>query len=313
MARHARGAQLAPSEPPAGPEPVGRAGRRHARAAKQKKRRRTGGLLAICATALAAGAGGVVSGVLPAPDASVVAGDLPVGGLPLADSATPDGAGSTTPGSGATAGGSPSTAATPHTDSSPAADRGVARPPLASPTTATTSPAPVPTAGATATATAGTTASKSAAPTSTPTSAAPSATAKATASASPAAKTASPAAAVLALVNEQRAQAGCSPVTADSRLDALATAFSDDMAARGFFDHTDPDGHTPWDRAKAAGITNLGGENIARGQATPEAVMTAWMNSPGHRANILNCKFTTLGVGVHQGSGGPWWTQDFGY
>jgi uncharacterized protein YkwD len=118
---------------------------------------------------------------------------------------------------------------------------------------------------------------------------------------------------VLRLVNEQRAQAGCSPLTADSKLQALATAFSEEMAARNFFDHTDPDGRTPWDRAKAAGIGNLGGENIARGQADAAAVMDAWMNSPGHRANILNCSFTTLGVGVHFGTGGPWWTQDFGY
>ena len=85
------------------------------------------------------------------------------------------------------------------------------------------------------------------------------------------------------------------------------------MAARGFFDHTDPDGDTPWDRAAAAGISDLGGENIARGQADAQAVMEAWMNSPGHRANILNCDYRTLGVGVHVGAGGPWWTQDFGF
>jgi uncharacterized protein YkwD len=120
-------------------------------------------------------------------------------------------------------------------------------------------------------------------------------------------------AAILSLVNQERSTAGCKPLTADSALDGLAQAFSDDMAARGFFDHTDPDGDDPWDRAKARGITDLGGENIAKGQATAEAVMTAWMNSPGHRANILNCDYTTLGVGVHFGSGGPWWTQDFGY
>ncbi|MFC9844602.1 CAP domain-containing protein [Streptomyces sp. NPDC060223] len=119
--------------------------------------------------------------------------------------------------------------------------------------------------------------------------------------------------AVLELVNVERANAGCSPVAANSSLTELASAFSADMAARGFFDHTDPDGATPWDRAATAGISNLGGENIARGQATAEAVMEAWMNSPGHRANILNCDFKTLGVGVHLGEGGPWWTQDFGY
>ncbi|MEU4010428.1 CAP domain-containing protein [Streptomyces pseudogriseolus] len=118
---------------------------------------------------------------------------------------------------------------------------------------------------------------------------------------------------VLRLVNAERAKVGCSPVTADSALTALATAFSNDMAGRGFFDHTDPDGDTPWDRAQAAGISNLGGENIARGQADAEAVMQAWMDSPGHKANILNCDFKSLGVGVHLGPGGPWWTQNFGY
>ncbi|MFE5403969.1 CAP domain-containing protein [Streptomyces sp. NPDC056580] len=118
---------------------------------------------------------------------------------------------------------------------------------------------------------------------------------------------------VLKLVNEERAKVGCSALSADSSLTALAEAFSDDMAARGFFDHTDPDGASPWDRAAKAGITDLGGENIARGQADAAAVMEAWMNSPGHRANILNCDFKTLGVGVHLGPGGPWWTQDFGY
>ncbi|MEU3890139.1 CAP domain-containing protein [Streptomyces sp. NPDC029041] len=121
------------------------------------------------------------------------------------------------------------------------------------------------------------------------------------------------AAQVLSLVNEERAKVGCSPVAADSALTDLARSYSEDMAARGFFDHTDPDGRTPWDRAEKAGISNLGGENIARGQASAAAVMDAWMNSPGHRANILNCDFKTLGVGVEFGSGGPWWTQNFGY
>jgi uncharacterized protein YkwD len=118
---------------------------------------------------------------------------------------------------------------------------------------------------------------------------------------------------VLKLVNVERTKVGCSPVAANSALTDLAQAFSEDMDARDFFDHTDPSGLSPWDRAAKAGITGLGGENIARGQASPEAVMEAWMNSPGHRANILNCDFKTLGVGAQFGSGGPWWTQDFGY
>ncbi|MGW2063463.1 CAP domain-containing protein [Streptomyces sp. NPDC001937] len=129
---------------------------------------------------------------------------------------------------------------------------------------------------------------------------------------SPAADT-SAQAAVLALVNQERAKVGCSPVTASASLASLAQDFSDDMAARGFFSHTDPDGQTPWDRATKAGVTGLGGENIARGQADAQAVMASWMNSEGHRANILNCDYKTLGVGVHYGSGGPWWTQDFGF
>ncbi|MFF7382784.1 CAP domain-containing protein [Streptomyces griseoluteus] len=118
---------------------------------------------------------------------------------------------------------------------------------------------------------------------------------------------------VLRLVNVERAKVGCTPVAANSALTGLAEAFSGDMAARDFFDHTDPDGATPWDRAAKAGITGLGGENIARGQSDAAAVMDAWMKSPGHRANILNCDFKTLGVGVHMAPGGPWWTQDFGY
>jgi uncharacterized protein YkwD len=118
---------------------------------------------------------------------------------------------------------------------------------------------------------------------------------------------------VLSLVNDQRTKAGCAPLKDDPRLDALAGSFSDEMAERGFFGHTAPDGRTQWDQAKAAGITNLGGENIARGQATAQAVMNAWMNSPRRRAHILDCRFHTLGVGVHHGTGGPWWTEDFGY
>ncbi|WP_405863694.1 CAP domain-containing protein [Streptomyces sp. NBC_01515] len=118
---------------------------------------------------------------------------------------------------------------------------------------------------------------------------------------------------VLKLVNEQRALVGCSPVAANSSLTTLAENFSQQMADQDFFDHTDPSGATPWDRAEKLGITNLGGENIARGQADAAAVMDAWMNSAGHKANILNCDFKTLGVGVHFGTGGPWWTQDFGY
>nr|WP_308124593.1 CAP domain-containing protein [Streptomyces sp. NEAU-YJ-81] len=118
---------------------------------------------------------------------------------------------------------------------------------------------------------------------------------------------------VLTLVNEEREKAGCAPVTADPKLAQLAEDFSEDMSLRQFFDHISPDGDSPWDRAESAGILDLGGENIARGQSDAQAVMDSWMNSSGHRANILNCSFKRLGVGTHLGTGGPWWTQDFGY
>ncbi|MFF9088530.1 sigma-70 family RNA polymerase sigma factor [Streptomyces sp. NPDC014991] len=118
---------------------------------------------------------------------------------------------------------------------------------------------------------------------------------------------------VVALVNKERAAAGCGSVTEDAQLDKAAQGHSDDMAARGFFDHTNPDGAGPGERITGAGYRwSTYGENIAQGQQTPQTVMNSWMHSPGHRANILNCSFKNLGVGVHNGSGGPWWTQDFG-
>ncbi|NNJ07404.1 sigma-70 family RNA polymerase sigma factor [Streptomyces sp. PKU-MA01144] len=118
---------------------------------------------------------------------------------------------------------------------------------------------------------------------------------------------------VVALVNAERAKAGCGPVRSNDKLETAARRHSEDMAARGYFDHTSPDGTDPGDRITAAGYQwSTYGENIARGQQSPSSVMTSWMNSPGHRANILNCSFKELGVGIHDGSGGPWWTQAFG-
>ncbi|MCS0635088.1 sigma-70 family RNA polymerase sigma factor [Streptomyces sp. LP05-1] len=118
---------------------------------------------------------------------------------------------------------------------------------------------------------------------------------------------------VTALVNSERAKNGCGPVSQNGLLDTAARRHSDDMAARGYFDHTSPDGKDPGDRVTAAGYQwSTYGENIARGQQSPESVMDSWMNSSGHRANILNCSFKEIGVGIHEGSGGPWWTQVFG-
>ncbi|MGR4880158.1 CAP domain-containing protein [Streptomyces sp. LARHCF249] len=119
--------------------------------------------------------------------------------------------------------------------------------------------------------------------------------------------------AVLALVNKERAAAGCGPLAANAQLTAAARAYSDTMARSGVMSHTGPDGSTMTTRVEAAGYgwSRLG-ENIARGQADADAVMNAWMNSPGHKANILNCAFREIGIGVHKGDGGPWWTQNFG-
>ncbi|MFD3696232.1 sigma-70 family RNA polymerase sigma factor [Streptomyces sp. NPDC058646] len=118
---------------------------------------------------------------------------------------------------------------------------------------------------------------------------------------------------VVALVNSERAAAGCGPLQEDPQLRTAAQGHSDDMAARDFFSHTSPDGSDPGKRTTAVGYRwSTYGENIAKGQQTPQQVMDSWMKSPGHRANILNCSFKDIGVGIHQGKGGPWWTQNFG-
>ncbi len=116
---------------------------------------------------------------------------------------------------------------------------------------------------------------------------------------------------ILTLVNEERAAAGCAALSLDGSLTAAATAHSLDMAAQGYFSHTGLDGSQPWDRARAAGYGSSGiGENIAAGYGSAEAVMSGWMNSSGHRANILNCGYRHLGVGY--AAQGNHWTQLFG-
>ena len=118
---------------------------------------------------------------------------------------------------------------------------------------------------------------------------------------------------VLALVNKTRAEYGLNPLTWAEDLAVVARAHSSDMIRRSFFDHTNPDGKSPFDRIKAAGITyRTAAENIAYGQRSPEEVMNAWMNSSGHRANILNAKVKEMGVGAVRNSGGTiYWTQLF--
>lgn len=119
---------------------------------------------------------------------------------------------------------------------------------------------------------------------------------------------------VLALTNDERAKAGCKALSWDATLAKVAQAHSEDMAANGYFAHESQDGRSPFDRMKAAGYAfRTAAENIAAGQPTPTSVMKSWMNSSGHRANILNCSLTELGVGVAKGGPyGIYWTQDFG-
>jgi len=168
-----------------------------------------------------------------------------------------------------------------------------------------------------ATATSSPSATASAKPTATaPATKAPATTtaAKPSATATTPAATASasgPTAQVVQLVNSERSKAGCSPLTVNAKLTKAAQAHSEDMAAHRTMSHTGSDGSSPGDRITAAGYSwSMYGENVAYGYSTPQSVMTAWMNSPGHRANILNCSFKEIGVGY--AGPGDYWTQDFG-
>jgi uncharacterized protein YkwD len=118
---------------------------------------------------------------------------------------------------------------------------------------------------------------------------------------------------VVKIVNDERAKANCAALTADDRLTAAARGHSADMAARNYFSHTTPEGVEFATRITDAGYRwSRAGENIAKGQRTPAEVMSSWMNSAGHRANILNCGFKNIGVGVAADARGALvWTQDF--
>ncbi len=115
---------------------------------------------------------------------------------------------------------------------------------------------------------------------------------------------------VIRLVNEERAKNGLKALTYDWQLGRVARYKSQDMKDNGYFSHTSPVYGSPFQMMKSFGISyKSAGENIARGQATPRAVVDAWMNSSGHRANILNSSFTHIGVGYV--SSGKYWTQMF--
>lgn len=125
---------------------------------------------------------------------------------------------------------------------------------------------------------------------------------------------------VVELVNQAREQgADCGPEGAFGATEPLAVhgalrcaarVHSKDMLDRGFFDHVNPDGETPFDRMELAGYDySAAGENIAQGQTSADQVMASWMSSPGHCRNIMDPSFAEIGVGV---SDGALWTQTFG-
>lgn len=118
---------------------------------------------------------------------------------------------------------------------------------------------------------------------------------------------------VLEITNAKRADAGCKPLKLNAKLNKAAQGHSEDMAAKDYFSHDSQDGRSPFDRMSDAGY-NFGAaaENIAMGQQTPADVMDSWMNSAGHKANILNCTYTEMGLGYATGNGSPYWTQVFG-
>ena len=115
---------------------------------------------------------------------------------------------------------------------------------------------------------------------------------------------------VIDLINEIRIKNGLSPLTENTALSRCAKAKSQDMHDKRYFSHQSPTYGSPFDMMKQFGITyRTAGENIAMGQSTPQAVVNAWMNSEGHRANILNASFTQIGMGYV--ADGHYWTQQF--
>lgn len=115
---------------------------------------------------------------------------------------------------------------------------------------------------------------------------------------------------VVRLVNEERSKHGLAPLIQDWQLSRVARYKSQDMRDLGYFSHTSPTYGSPFDMMRSFGISyRTAGENIAKGYQSPEAVVRGWMNSPGHRANILNSSYTHIGVGYV--ASGNYWTQMF--
>jgi uncharacterized protein YkwD len=118
---------------------------------------------------------------------------------------------------------------------------------------------------------------------------------------------------ILALVNAERARVGARPLVLNPRLAAAAQRHVEDLAVMRRLNHTGSDGSSVASRVRDAGYSyRYVGENIAMGYPSVAAVMNGWMNSPGHRQNILNPNYTELGVAYRTGSGGPYWVQVFG-
>lgn len=112
--------------------------------------------------------------------------------------------------------------------------------------------------------------------------------------------------AFVSLVNDHRQRVGCEPLHWHAEVAAVAQRHSEDMHARGFFGHTDPDGLSPADRLERAGVPFTGwGENVAMGHPTAQRVFEGWLQSPKHRASLENCDFTHHGLGLHE----RYWTH----
>jgi uncharacterized YkwD family protein len=115
---------------------------------------------------------------------------------------------------------------------------------------------------------------------------------------------------VVDLTNKERAKYGLPPLKVDLALSKVAREKSRDMAVNHYFSHNSPTYGSPFEMMRKFGISyTAAGENIAKGQRTPQEVVAAWMNSPGHRANILNKNYTHIGVGFEEN--GYIWTQQF--
>jgi uncharacterized protein YkwD len=120
---------------------------------------------------------------------------------------------------------------------------------------------------------------------------------------------------VVTRTNDERTRNGCPALRTDLRLTVAAVAHTTEMAFRQQLTHTGANGSDPGERIRGAGYDPAAGwaENVAAGYPTPEAVMTGWMKSKGHRENILNCSLKAIGVGVARAANGLfYWTQDFG-